>query len=70
MKGEVWYADPYLKLVFITGVSKFAKVSIFSGLNNLHDITLDHRFAAITGITGDELTAYFGEYLSELATRR
>ena len=37
-------ADPYIEFVFITGVSKFSKVSLFSGLNNLKDISLDKRF--------------------------
>ncbi|HOL87283.1 MAG TPA: AAA family ATPase, partial [Defluviitoga tunisiensis] len=41
--------DPYLKLVFITGVSRFSKVSIFSGLNQLNDITIDERFSTICG---------------------
>jgi hypothetical protein len=44
-------ADPHLKLVFITGVSKFSRVSIFSDLNNLNDITTDYRFAGSCGIT-------------------
>ena len=58
--------DGYLRFVFITGVSKFAKVSIFSGLNNLEDITLDRRFAKMTGITQEELEEYFLEHLSVL----
>ncbi len=58
-------ADPYLKLVFITGVSKFSKVSIFSGLNNLKDITLDPRYATICGYTQDELERVFEEPLKE-----
>lgn len=52
-------ADPYLKLVFITGVSKFARVSIFSDLNNITDITTDKFFPAICGISQDELEQYF-----------
>jgi hypothetical protein len=56
-------ADPYLKLVFITGISKFTKVSIFSDLNNLADITLDHRYAGICGITQEELESNFEEEL-------
>jgi hypothetical protein len=48
-------ADPYLKLVFITGVSRFSKVSIFSGLNQLNDITIDERFSTICGYTQDDL---------------
>jgi hypothetical protein len=40
-------SDAHVKFVFITGVSKFSKVSLFSGLNNLKDITLDPRFSAL-----------------------
>ncbi len=58
-------ADPYLKFVFITGVSKFSKVSIFSGLNNLKDITLDPQYATICGYTQRELEAVFGEVLRD-----
>ena len=54
-------ADPYLKLVFITGVSKFSKVSIFSDLNNLNDLTLDTKFGAVCGITQSELDIFFAE---------
>ncbi|MBT1247260.1 ATP-binding protein [Thermosipho sp. 1244] len=56
-------ADEYIKFVFITGVTKFSKVSIFSGLNNLNDITLDPRYASICGITQKELEEGFKELL-------
>ncbi len=56
-------ADLYLKFVFITGVSKFSKVSIFSGLNNLNDITLDDSYAAICGYTQEELEDVFKDRL-------
>jgi hypothetical protein len=56
-------ADPHLKLVFITGVSKFSRVSIFSDLNNLTDITIDKQFGAICGISEDELETSFVEEL-------
>jgi uncharacterized protein involved in tellurium resistance len=56
-------ADPYLKMVFITGVSKFSRVSIFSDLNNLDDITIDDRFAGCCGITEKELEENFTEEL-------
>lgn len=52
-------ADPYIKLVFITGVSKFSRISIFSDLNNLTDITIDNRFANCCGITEQELVSHF-----------
>lgn len=56
-------ADPHLKMVFITGISKFTKVSIFSDLNNLADLTIDHRYAGICGITQEELESDFVEEL-------
>ena len=56
-------ADPHLALVFITGVSKFSKVSLFSGLNNLTDITLDERYATICGYTRPEIESVFAERL-------
>ena len=57
-------ADAYLKLVFITGVSKFSQVSIFSDLNNLYDITLHYEFNECCGISQQELETYFSEELS------
>ena len=59
-------ADPYLKFCFITGVSKFSKVSIFSGLNNLEDITLDPAYATICGYTQEELESVFADRLEGL----
>jgi hypothetical protein len=55
--------DPHLKFVLLTGVSKFAKVSLFSDLNNLEDLTLDPRVATLCGYTEPELTAIFADYL-------
>ncbi len=55
--------DPHLKFVLLTGVSKFSKVSLFSGLNNLKDVTLDPRTATLCGYTQAELTDTFAEYL-------
>jgi hypothetical protein len=50
-------------MVFITGVSKFSRVSLFSGLNNLQDITLDRRYASLCGYTQQELEHIFAEHL-------
>ncbi|MGA1863056.1 ATP-binding protein [Deferribacter thermophilus] len=58
-------ADPYLKLVFLTGVSRFSKVSIFSGLNQLNDITLDKRFSTICGYTQLDLENVFADRLKD-----
>ncbi|MEY4935998.1 MAG: hypothetical protein RIS64_2357 [Bacteroidota bacterium] len=56
-------ADKILKFVFITGISKFTKVSIFSDLNHLTDLTLNKKYAALTGYTQQELEFYFDDYL-------
>ncbi|WP_457756009.1 ATP-binding protein [Thermodesulfatator indicus] len=56
-------ADPYLKFVFITGVTKFSKVSLFSGLNNLKDITLHSGYATICGYTQSEFETVFADRL-------
>jgi hypothetical protein len=55
--------DARLRFVLLTGISKFSKVSLFSGLNNLKDITLDERFATVCGYTQDELEHAFAAWL-------
>ncbi len=65
--GVLKSADEHLRLVFITGISKFSKVSLFSHLNNLLDITMDGTYACLTGYTQAELEGYFKEQLE--ATR-
>ncbi len=55
--------DANLQFVFLTGVSKFSKVSIFSGINNLNDITLDENCATICGYTQNDLETDFAEHL-------
>jgi hypothetical protein len=62
-------ADPYIEFLLITGVSKFSKVSIFSDLNNLYDITLDYDFASLTGYTQTELEHAFAPYMPKAETR-
>ena len=59
--------DKYIRLGFLTGVTKFSKVSVFSDLNNITDISIDARYQAICGITEEELHAYFKDSISELA---
>ncbi|WP_127470444.1 ATP-binding protein [Thiomicrorhabdus aquaedulcis] len=56
-------ADQYIQFVFMTGVSKFSKVSLFSGLNNLEDITLNPRFATICGYTQNDIETTFAAHL-------
>jgi hypothetical protein len=60
-------ADEHLRFVFLTGVSKFSGVSVFSALNNLNDITLDDKYASICGYTQEELENCFSEYLDDVA---
>ena len=55
--------DDHLRFVMLTGVSKFSKVSIFSGLNNLEDISLNPDYGSICGYTEEELSDVFGEHL-------
>ena len=57
-------ADEYLKFVFIAGVSKFSKVSLFSGLNNIQDITLNPKYATICGYTQKDVETSFSEHLA------
>ncbi|GAB6393815.1 MAG: ATPase AAA [Bacteroidales bacterium] len=59
--------DDHLKLIFLAGVSKFAKLSIFSTLNSPRDITLSEDFATICGYTQEELEHYFSEHIDCLA---
>jgi hypothetical protein len=61
--GIIKESDKYIKFVFITGVSKFAKANIFSGLNNLEDITLRPKFGTICGYTQDDIETSFLPYL-------
>ena len=56
-------SDEYIQFAFLTGVSKFSKVSVFSGLNNLKDISLDERYATICGYTQHDLDTTFGKHL-------
>jgi len=53
-------ADEYLRFVFITGVSKFSKVSLFSGLNNLDDISYMSDYATVCGYTLQEIKDFYG----------
>lgn len=59
--------DRYIKFAFLTGVTKFGKVSVFSDLNNLTDISMDHRYISICGMTEKELLTNFKEGICELA---
>ena len=58
-------SDAHIKFVFITGVSKFSKINLFSGLNNIEDITLNKKYATICGYTESELSV-FQDYLVDV----
>ena len=60
------FADAHVRFSLVTGVSKFSKVSLFSGLNNLVDITLDPRHSTICGYTEEDLDAVFAPELPGL----
>ena len=57
--GVLKSADRYLRFVFLTGVTKFSQVSVFSDLNQLNDISMDWQFATLCGITREELATNF-----------
>jgi len=64
------YSEAKLRFVFLTGITKFAQVSIFSELNNITNISMNDDFAGICGITKEELLTQMSEDIEELAQRR
>ena len=68
--SNVKFADAHLRFTFLTGVSKFSKVSLFSGLNNLYDITLDPRYSVLCGYTEADLDEVFAPELPGLDRER
>jgi hypothetical protein len=68
--GVLKSADPWLKFCLITGITRFAKVSIFSELNQLMDISLMEDYASLCGITEEELLRYFAPDIRALAEKR
>ena len=65
--GTFKAADRFLRFVFLTGVTKFSQVSVFSGFNQPDDISMDSQYDSICGITEEELDLYFGESINEMA---
>ena len=59
--------DPYLRFVFLTGVSRFSKISLFSDLNHLNDISLNRDYSSVCGITEDELKSNFQPEIEALS---
>lgn len=62
-------SDEFLKLVFLTGITKFGQMNVFSGLNNITDISLDFRFGAICGVTEVEMMDTFTQGIEDFAKR-
>jgi hypothetical protein len=62
--------EPYQRFVMLTGVSKFSKVSVFSKLNNLDDLTMRSEYAAALGYTQEELESYFAPYIESLVKNK
>jgi hypothetical protein len=62
-------SDEHLRFVFLTGVSQFSGLSIFSGLNNLNDITMNAEYGTICGYIQEELEINFKEYIESTASR-
>lgn len=59
--------DEHLRFMFLTGVTNFSKVSVFSGLNNLNDLTMHNDFSTLLGYTREELERYFAKDIANLA---
>ena len=59
--------EQYLRFVFLTGITKFSQLSIFSELNNITNVSMDDEYAGICGITKEELTTHMSEDIEELA---
>ena len=68
--GTLKSLDRYLKFTFVTGVSKFSQVSLFSVPNNLTDITIDPRYAGMMGYTEEELKTHFQDYIEDIVKTR
>ena len=68
--GTIKFSDAHIRFSLLTGVSKFSKVNLFSGLNNLLDITLDPEFSAICGYSERDLDAVFAAELTGLDRER
>lgn len=60
-------SEPYLRFVFLTGITKFSQLSIFSELNNITNISMQNDYAAICGITKEEMLSQMQPDIEELA---
>ena len=64
------YSEAKLRFVFLTGITKFSQVSIFSELNNITNISMDDDYAGVCGITKEELVTQMAEDIKELSQKR
>jgi hypothetical protein len=62
-------SDPFIRFLFLTGVSKFSKAGVFSNLNHLDDISLNDTYCDLVGITEEELINNFSPYITDLAQK-
>ena len=68
--GTLKSLDQHIKFAFVTGVSKFSQVSLFSGFNNLRDITLDEEYSSLMGYTKEELESTLHGHIEDVAKKR
>lgn len=68
--GTLKSLDAYIKFTFVTGVSKFSQVSLFSGPNYLTDITMDEEYACMLGYTDYDVRKYFEEHTKQIVNKR
>ncbi|MBF5059849.1 hypothetical protein NEPTK9_001368 [Candidatus Neptunochlamydia vexilliferae] len=68
--GSFKSLDKHLKMTFITGISKFSQVSLFSGFNNLKDLTTHPRYATLFGYSHEEITHGFSDHIEDLSQQR
>lgn len=67
--GALKTQDRYIRFALLTGVTKFGKVSVFSDLNNLQDLSMDEEYQALCGITAEEVKNYFAKPIKALADK-
>ncbi|WP_194847396.1 ATP-binding protein [Candidatus Neptunochlamydia vexilliferae] len=68
--GTLKGLDAQLRFIFVTGISKFSQVSLFSSLNNLNDITMDPKYAELMGYTEGEIKSSFAEHIEPIIAER
>lgn len=61
--------DKHIQFLFMTGVSRFSKTSVFSGLNNLNDITYSQEYSTLVGYTENEINKYFDDYFERISQK-